>query len=431
MLEKELPLCNMPDPDFLYGDMIKYLHYWIFRVAVFCATLLFMLVMHACQPRENNSDSSLERRIDSLNSKYAQGQQIKPENLDIIQELIASSDSLGYAKGIIESSIILYQFYFAESQFPEAFDMLKKAEENLDKAGNPILAGRVFFYMGQFQERINNDEIALTYLLKSAESFTMAKDVGRLAKVYRQIGNIAYDNQDWALARKYRWLAYQAHLQANDSLEVIKDLSNMSIFYNNMGQRDSAEIFLNNALHISEALKEPRDRVQFLINVASRAIEDKQYEKAESTLSQATDIWNSLINPKDYNYLAPFIHVNHGLLRKYSGDFDSAKTLFEKSLALAGPAVNLTTRAGITYELYQSHIELRNYDEASAYMEQYQALMDSNNREINRQNLMALEMKYNFEKSEVERIGKLKRQKLILTWSGIAIGLIMLSLLLL
>jgi hypothetical protein len=64
-------------------------------------------------------------------------------------------------------------------------------------------------------------------------------------------------------------------------------------------------------------------------------------------------------------------------------------------------------------------------------MDKYRVLIDSNNTEINKQNLMALELKYKYEQAENERIEKLRRQKLYLTAIGIVIGFIIFILILL
>ncbi len=397
------------------------------------AGLLIPLILlnMQCRRQESPAEWALKQQIDSLNSLYSKDQKITLESIGLAAKLADISDSIGYSKGIIEASLLMYQAYFDESMYPEALEMLTRATESLEDADNPLLAGRVYFYSGQFQERINNDELALNYYLRSADRFYAIHDQGRLAKVYRQIGNVSFDNEDWSLSYKYRWLAYETHLETRDSLEVIKDLSNLSIFYNRQGKRDSAELFLNQALQINEHLNNPRDQAQFLINVASFAVEDARYEEAEKLLYQSMEICDSVDNSKDFLYIAPYVYVNLGLIRQKRGQIDQAKALFERSLELSGPSVNLPARAGINYELYKINAQIENHAEASGYLENYRILMDSNNREINKQNLLALEMKYNYEQQELERLEKEKKLKLIMSAAGIVAGLIMLVLLLL
>jgi hypothetical protein len=119
------------------------------------------------------------------------------------------------------------------------------------------------------------------------------------------------------------------------------------------------------------------------------------------------------------------------LIHQKRGQFEKAKDLFERSLALSGSSVNLPARAGINYELYKINAQLENYADASGYLEKYRVLMDSNNREVNKQNLLALEMKYNFEQQELERLEREKKLKLIMSGAGIVLGLFILVLLLL
>lgn len=400
----------------------------------FCAAgllipLIFLNIQ--CKRKDSPAEWALKQQIDSLNSLYSKDQRITLESIGLAAKLADKSDSIGYSKGIIEASLLMYQVFFNESMYPQALEMLTRATGSLEDADNPLLDGRVYFYSGQFQEQINNDELALNYYLKSADHFSGINDKGRLAKVYRQIGNISFDNEDWSLSYKYRWLAYKTHLEARDSLEVIKDLSNLSIYYNRQGMRDSAGFFLDQALLINEHLNKPRDKAQFLINVASFAIEDERYEDAEKLLNQSLGIVGGIESKKDFNFIAPFAFVNLGLIYYKRGQLLEAKDLFERSLDLSGPSVNLPARAGINYELYKIHSRLENYADASGYLEKYRILMDSNNREVNKQNLLALEMKYNYEQHELERLEREKKLKLIMSAAGIVVGLVVLVLLLL
>jgi tetratricopeptide (TPR) repeat protein len=178
-------------------------------------------------------------------------------------------------------------------------------------------------------------------------------------------------------------------------------------------------------------LNKPGDQAQFLINIASFAIEDNRYDYAEKLLQQAMETCDSINHPKEFLYLSPYIYVNLGLIEKDRGNYHVAKTYFERSLDLAGPHVNLSTQASITYELYKVDLGLENYIEASRLMEKYRVLIDSNNMEINKQNLMALELKYKYEQQELERLERQKKLKLILTGAGILVGLTILILILL
>jgi len=220
-------------------------------------------------------------------------------------------------------------------------------------------------------------------------------------------------------------------LQTKDSVEIIKDLNNLSIYYNKQGKKDSAEIFLVKALKVNERLKSPRDQAQFLINIASFAIENHRYDSAENLLFQAMKVCDSIQHKRDFLYIAPFIYVNLGLIEKNRGKSDKAQAFFHKSLNLAGPSVNLSTKASLTYELYKANLDLKNYLEASSFMENYRVLIDSNNKEVNKKNLMAIELKYKYEQAEKERIESVRRQKLYLSAFGTVIGFIIFILILL
>jgi len=176
---------------------IKIISHFLFLLAV-------QISMISCH-RGNKQDLDHQKYIiDSLNALYLTNDSIVLHSIDRVKDLISTSDSIGYSKGVVESYLTLYRIYSREEQYPEALEMLRNALKGMDNITNPYLAGRVYFYWGQFQENISNDDLALTYYLKAADNFFQIHDIGRLAKVYRQIGIVTYDNEDWPLCYKYR-----------------------------------------------------------------------------------------------------------------------------------------------------------------------------------------------------------------------------------
>lgn len=402
-----------------------------FRQKCIIAGILAVFAFYSCGHSVSIEDNELINEIDSLNKQLSRTRQSSEADLQVILNQHRISDSVGYKKGLVESGIMLYQYYIDKGDLQQAFNYLEKNESTIEDLDEEVLAGRVYFYLGQFQELISNFDVAITYLLKSAEKFSSANDKGRAAKAYRQIGNIAHDNQDWLLARKYRWLAYSTHREVNDTIEVIKDMTNLSLFYNKIGKKDSAEFFMQKALNANEYLNNPRDQAQFLVNIATSTIDSGNYINAESLLNKALVLLDSTKHPKDYIFVAPYIFANMGLIRNANEDFGKASYFFKKSLMMAGPNVPLATRASLNYQLCQTLNKLKEHEEASYYLNQYIVLLDSSNLEINKQNLLALEMKFNFEQAEKDRLEKQRRLNIILISTGVVVGLVLLVLALL
>jgi tetratricopeptide (TPR) repeat protein len=384
-----------------------------------------------CNQQAGVAESSLKNTIDSLNRYYDTIPGLGSESLSEVRKLISRSDSLNYPKGAVEAGILAYKIYFRNEQYNEALKILNTTEEKLTKAGDPLLSGRVYFYYGQFHERIANDEVALTYYLKSAESFSRIGDDGRLAKVYRQINNVSLDNQDWPLSQKYAWLAYHTHWKVKDTLEVLKDVMNLSTFYAKYGNSDSAEFFMNQALQINKQLKSPQDQAQMYNNIASRYINSGRYDSAEKLLVHALDILKKLPDDHGLKVVGSYVYVNLGLVNMAKQRYREAKDLFEQSLNKAGYSVDVNTLSGIIFELIKCNNALRNYEEASDLMDRYRILQDSSNRIRNYQNLLALEMKYNYERQVQEHQVKLQRQRIFLISGAMVAGLVLMLLLVL
>ncbi len=398
-------------------------------ILICCVLLLFL--HNGCHERARDEGKALKATIDSLNRRYDSIPGSGPDYLSEVQKMIRMSDSLGYPRGAVEAGIIAYKFFFGNDQYNEALSMLNITEDKLTEADDLFLSGRVYFYHGQFHERIANDEVALTYYLKSAEAFLKIGDYGRLAKVYRQINNVSLDNQDWPLSQKYVWLAYQTHLKTNDTIEILKDVMNLSTFYAKYGKSDSAEYFMNQALQINKRLQNEQDRAQMYNNVASRYISSGRIDSAERLLVHSLGILKKSPDDKGYRMVGPYIYVNLGLVNMEKQKYREAKELFEKSLNIAGHSVDVNTLSGIIFELIKCNNALQNYGEASGLMDRYRMLQDSSNRIRNHQNLLALEMKYNYERQVQEHQVKLQRQRYLLISGIMGIGLILILLLLL
>ena len=401
------------------------------KAGCFLIGICLLSIFNGCNRDGHVPERGLKDSIDHLNRYYDSLPDLNLKTLPEIHKLMILSDSLDYLKGVIESGIVAYKIHFRNEHYDEALKVLKSTEEKLTKANDPLLSGRVYFYHGQFHERIVNDEVALTYYLKSAEAFSRIGDNGRLAKVYRQINNVSLDNQDWPLSRKYAWLAYQTHLKVKDTLEVLKDVMNLSTFYAKFGNSDSAELFMNQALQINMKLKNPKDQAQMYNNVASRYISSGRYDSADRLLQHALGILKKLPDEKEFRMVGPYIYVNLGLVNMEKQKYREAKELFEQSLNMAGYSVDVNTLSGILFELIKCNNALRNYGEATGLMDRYRILQDSSNKIRNHQNLLALEMKYNYERQVQEHQIRLQRQRYFLMSGAVAAGLILLMLLLL
>jgi superfamily II DNA helicase RecQ len=148
-------------------------------------------------------------------------------------------------------------------------------------------------------------------------------------------------------------------------------------------------------------------------------------------LQHALAILKQLPDEKEFRMVGPYIYVNLGLVNMEKKSYQEARRLFDLSLNMAGYSVDVNTLSGILFEQIKCNNALGNYGEATRLMDRYRILQDSSNKIRNRQNLLALEMKYNYERQVQEHQVKLQRQRIFLISGALVAGLVLMLLLLL
>lgn len=350
--------------------------------------------------------------------------------MKVIHALILRCDSMGYVKGEIEACLNGYRLYFRENIYPEASQMLRKAEEKLTRYDDLLVSARVYFYNGQFQARINNNDVALNYYLLSAEKCRELKDTKRLTRTYREIGIMMLENGNLTLARKYLWQAYRINLKAKNPSDLSGDMNSLGVFYMRLGKPDSAEIFYRSSYEINKTLGNPGLLAQSINNLASFQITRGQYDSAFTLLQTALSLGDSIRNKSDYLTLMPTVYGNLGFIFNQKKEYPTANKYLADAVKLAGSNLDLNTLIGITYQSLLSHRALQNYQEALTIDDRYHYLLDSSYRVNSRQNLMALEMRYNYAQLQAAEESRQIKLKLLLAGSAIASVLIILILIL-
>lgn len=200
--------------------------------------LLWICLFHSSCRHDKHEQLSYESQIDSLNAQVLTSQKPLNEQIKMIHALISRSDSMGYVKGEIEACLNGYRLYFRENIYPETSQMLRQAEEKLARYDDLLVSARVYFYNGQFQARINNNDVALNYYLLSAEKCRELQDTKRLTRTYREIGIMMLENGNLTLARKYLWQAYSINLKAKNPSDLSGDMNSLGVFYMRLGKPD-------------------------------------------------------------------------------------------------------------------------------------------------------------------------------------------------
>jgi tetratricopeptide (TPR) repeat protein len=394
----------------------------------FSLVLLSLLFVCSCHQEKDSAMLKKEAAIDTLNNELLKRSYVDPKNLILVERLLFSSDSMGYTKGIVESSIIAFMIYFQEYKYPDALRMLENAKKRVDAESDPSLSAKINYYLGEFHFRINNKDLAFGYFNESIELLKQVNDTDKLQKNYIAIGNLFLDKQNWPRARKYLWLAYSMNLQSKVSTSLAWSCLYLGAYYDHAKKKDSAEFFYTKANQISEKLNNPKLLAYSLNNYASFNIDHGEFAVAENKLMRALKICDSI---REMPALVPILYLNLGLVNKNRNQYSDAKTYLEKALSLAGSAGSPSVSIRVNEELYLCNKELNNCNDALKFVERFKILKDSNDRITSNQNLVALEMKYNYARLQKEQEAKAQRNKLLFAGALIAFGLIIVMLILL
>ncbi len=362
-------------------------------ISLFPLIFLLLIIFYSCHQQEDSIRPAKEAQIDSLNNELLKRSYVDPKNLDLVRRLLYSSDSMGYIKGFVESSILGFMIYYQDYKYPEALRMLEDAYKRIDIKKDPVLSARIDYYLGEFQFRINNKDLAFVYFQKSIDILKLANDTDKLKKNYMAIGNLFLEKQNWPLARKYLWAAYSMNLKSKVSASLAWSCLYLGAYYTHAQKKDSAELFYTKANQISKKINNSKLITYSLNNFASFNIDNGEYDVAEKKLREALKICDSV---QEMPMLIPFIYLNLGVIHNKRTQYSYANAFLKKALFLAESGGNLYVRIRANEELYLCSKELKNYQDAFQFIERYHILKDSSDRKNNIQNLAALEMKYNY-----------------------------------
>ncbi len=385
----------------------------------FFLLLIVSMAAMSCHREKKPATVPIETTIDSLNKIYNQPSMAIPDNLPVVSKNLTLSDSLDYLKGFVNASILGYRIYFESGRYREALRMLENARKKLEDYDLPVLEAKVEYLMGLFHSYIRKYDVAYNFFINSIEKYKQANDTMRLANAYTELGRMYDRTQNWTLAKKYLWMAYRYDLSLNNTRKQALELDIIATSYQRSGQIDSAEILYKKSYNICERIMDPKLLAQSLINFGGFYADLGRNDKAEELLLRALHFSDSIPDEKDVTAITPYIFTNLGVLYNKKKQYPLAKSYLGKALSLVTPDIDLVTLANMNYEFYLCCRELKMYDEACHAIDTYVVLVDSNLRKNNRENLMALEMKYIYTEQQKEQQARQQRLKFLLTGLGI------------
>lgn len=379
---------------------------WISAYRAFYYILIFSFL--SCQRITADIDPRKTVTIDSLNREFAREENLKISNLQNIRALIASSDSSNYSKGKTEAALTGYLILMGEDNFKDAMTLLETSRSELKNLGDPLLKARVYLYLGQYQTTIRNYELALEYLLKSAEFFPEHRDTARYTATLRETAALYRLTKNRNMVRKYLQQALEMDLKANNLKGISIDYDNLGVFFEESGEMDSARYYYDQGREIYKKRGVDRLYVYNLNNLASFEMKNRNYDSAEELALQALKLTDSV---RRISSLVPVIYTNLAIINRYQNDYEQADNYFRKAQERSGNNNKLPFLIEMNHEMYLFYRAWSKHALAYQALDRYQVLLDSNTRMNNQQNLMALEMKDHYLKLKMEE--KLRQRKMM------------------
>ncbi len=390
-----------------------------------CIVLFLGLVMTftACKNHQKPEIEKLKTYIDSINTEFSKDLTYDSLKITEIQRLIAVSDSINYPEGEINLAVTASRIYMSNFQNVKALRMLETANKALEQVRRPDMEALVKFYFGKFNFRINNSDAALDFFLKSMEKSLEAADTAMYSKSLINIGNLYLERGNLSKAKEYFDKSLSINRVRNDFNDLSIDYHHMSVYYLRKSELDSAKFYLDKELEMNKESNNPMLYIYNLSNLASFQIENGDFDQAERNSLEALRLLDSISPFSPPTYSRSVVHANLGVLNQKKGNLDLALNHF--NIANQDTAFKFVPefRIKLLFDLYKIHKELGNHQAAHSFLDQYLQLRDINDKAVADQNLLAMEMRYNFRQLQQEHEHKQHRMRMLFYGSLIILGM--------
>ncbi len=273
-----------------------------------------------------------------------------------------------------------------------------------------------------------NHPLALQYFLEALEIATAQNNMVEVAYTYNNLGKLYYNEKNAMLYRQYYQKALDAARKTNDADVLAYSLRNVAFVYEYEKKYDKALFYHKEALKIREKLQKETYLISALQLTGACYTMVNEYDSAFQCFNKALSIavhYHTILDRADvFNAKARAFRRMH--------QYDSALLNALKGYEIAKKQ-NAWEWLRISAEiLYDIHKDKKEYDKALDYHVVWAAYRDSILSEGQLMKIQQLNLKYEFEQKERERIlaeqredvlqeEALHRQKLYLAMAMVAL----------
>jgi len=361
--------------------------------------------------------------IDSLNAVLHDQVTTSENNTKLADSLFTLSLSLGYNKGISESSVIIIHFSRIDYQYSKAIDFIAKNLQKIEDINDISLIAPVYFELGKLHKDLDNFDLAFDYLTKALTFYNKTDNKKSCSEIYSILG-LLFRDLDISKSFYYQKLAIGISKEINDSIGIARELNNMALTFNKENRIDSAQLHFEQAMAINKKLKNWKYYSRNLGNMAD-------LEKSRNNFQVSEALYNEMLEVIDVSsdirfYANTMLHL--GDLHLKMENYHKAIPYFRNAILLSEKYKLIEFLMYGNKGLYLCNKGLSNADSSLFFAEVYQNFKDSLAIKKNSEELMRLEANYDFEQLNKERESKQKFQTILLV--GLLVFLLLITIIL-
>ena len=302
---------------------------------------------------------------------------------------------------------------------------IEKESQKIDFKKGAVLSLRLKGLCEEFKYEYEN---AIDYYLQSLEEARRLKEQAYEIAALSDLA-IAYANIGRPLQAKnfYQQCAALA-LKSDEIYTVVTSYNNLGVIYTQLGQYDSALIFLNEGLRLGKEAGGQIDQSSTYNNIGNAWFKKKQfhiaeeyflmnYQKHQQTPDDAVPLWTDHINLADV-----YIELK---------EFDSALYHANRALNLASNAIKAKRKEADSYSILAKLYERKgSYDKAYQYLVKWHSLDTSLVNGDTQNKIAELQERFNAKERDaqnkllLEQMEKERYRNRSVTYLAIALGLI-------
>ncbi|MDN3579247.1 tetratricopeptide repeat protein [Mucilaginibacter flavus] len=215
---------------------------------------------------------------------------------------MAMARKIGYNNGIAEAYRVAGIANYYRDNAEKSFENYLSAVVYFTKAGNLSGEAAVYNNMGNLF-RDHDASRALEYFFQSLAIATKIKDIGLIAKLKINLGNVYNRKNSLHQALKYYEESKASFVTLKDSINIIQCLQNLGVIQYKLNNYDTALSLLLEANSAAKRYDLSETIASVDLTLASLYINQKRFDEAEKIVKEGV-IYTALVkDPKmDYDY---------------------------------------------------------------------------------------------------------------------------------